>query len=67
MEQQIMYLFDLLGTVIFAITGAVRGVRLKLDLLGVVVHLLLCTQSSTSSHFVTTVFQTVLQEKFSLD
>ena len=37
MEQQIIYLFDLLGTVIFAITGAVRGVRLKLDLLGVVV------------------------------
>lgn len=32
-----MYIFDLLGTVIFAITGAVRGVRLKLDLLGVVV------------------------------
>lgn len=37
------------------------------DLLGVVVRLLLRTQSSTSSHFVTTVFQTVLQEKFSLD
>ena len=37
MEQQIMYLFDFLGTVIFAVTGAVRGVRLKLDLLGVVV------------------------------
>lgn len=37
MEQQIMYAFDLIGTVIFAITGAVRGVRLKLDLLGVIV------------------------------
>ncbi len=34
---QIMFGFDLLGTVVFAITGAVRGVRLKLDLLGVVV------------------------------
>lgn len=37
------------------------------DLLGVVVRLLLHTQSSTSSHFVTIVFQTVLQERFSLD
>lgn len=37
MEQQIMYAFDLIGTVVFAITGAVRGVRLKLDLLGVIV------------------------------
>lgn len=37
MEQQIMYAFDLTGTVIFAVTGAIRGVRLKLDLLGVVV------------------------------
>ena len=37
MEQQIMYLFDLLGTVIFAITGAVSAVKLRLDLLGVVV------------------------------
>lgn len=37
MEQQIMYVFDLLGTVIFAVTGAIRGVRLKLDLLGVIV------------------------------
>lgn len=41
MEQQIMYAFDIAGTVIFAITGAIRGVRLKLDLLGVVV--LACT------------------------
>jgi len=37
MEQQIMYAFDLIGTVIFAVTGAVRGVHLKLDLLGVIV------------------------------
>lgn len=37
MEQNIIYFFDLLGTVVFAITGAVRGVRLKLDFLGVIV------------------------------
>lgn len=37
MEQQIIYAFDLIGTVIFAVTGAVRGVRLKLDFLGVIV------------------------------
>lgn len=37
MEQQIINIFDLIGTVIFAITGAVRGVRLKLDFLGVIV------------------------------
>lgn len=37
MEQQILYAFDLIGTVVFAITGAIRGVRLRLDLLGVVV------------------------------
>ncbi len=37
MEAWIMYIFDIAGTVIFAITGAIRGVRLKLDLLGVVV------------------------------
>lgn len=37
MEQQIIYAFDLIGTIIFAITGAVRGVRLKLDFLGVIV------------------------------
>lgn len=36
-----MYGFDLLGTCVFAITGAVRGVRNKLDFLGVVV--LACT------------------------
>lgn len=34
---RIMYGFDLFGTMIFAITGAVKGVRCKLDILGVVV------------------------------
>lgn len=33
----LIYLLDVIGTIIFAITGGVRGVRLKLDLLGVVV------------------------------
>lgn len=33
----IIYIFDLFGTCIFAITGAVKGVRCKLDILGVVV------------------------------
>ncbi len=37
LELTIIYLFDLFGTFIFAITGAVKGVRLKLDILGVVV------------------------------
>ncbi len=32
-----MYALDLIGTVVFAVTGAVRGVKLHLDLLGVVV------------------------------
>jgi len=32
-----IYAFDLFGTVIFAITGAVKGVRLHLDFLGVLV------------------------------
>ncbi len=36
-EQSIMYGFDLFGTMIFAITGAVKGVRCKLDIMGVVV------------------------------
>ncbi|MGE4584594.1 MAG: trimeric intracellular cation channel family protein [Sphaerochaeta sp.] len=36
-EQTIIYSFDLFGTFIFAITGAVKGVRCKLDILGVVV------------------------------
>ena len=33
----LIYILDILGTVIFAITGGVRGVRLKLDFLGVIV------------------------------
>ena len=37
MEQTIIYAFDIFGTLIFAITGAVKGVRCKLDILGVVV------------------------------
>jgi len=37
MENTIIYAFDLFGTLIFAITGAVKGVRCKLDILGVVV------------------------------
>ncbi len=35
--QNIIYAFDLFGTIIFAITGAIKGVRRKLDFLGVVV------------------------------
>lgn len=37
MEHTIIYGFDLFGTFIFAVTGAVKGVRCKLDILGVVV------------------------------
>lgn len=37
MEHTVIYAFDLFGTFIFAITGAVKGVRCKLDILGVVV------------------------------
>ncbi|MBR3708304.1 MAG: TRIC cation channel family protein, partial [Lentisphaeria bacterium] len=37
MEQYIILTFDLIGTAIFAVTGALRAVHLKLDLLGVVV------------------------------
>ncbi len=33
----LIFIFDMIGTVIFAITGGIRGVRLKLDLLGVIV------------------------------
>ncbi len=36
MSENLIFFADLLGTVIFAITGAVSGMRLKLDLLGVV-------------------------------
>ncbi|WP_320128288.1 trimeric intracellular cation channel family protein [uncultured Sphaerochaeta sp.] len=41
MEQSIIYAFDIFGTLVFAITGAVKGVRCKLDFLGVIV--LACT------------------------
>ncbi len=34
---ELIYCFDLFGTFIFAITGAVKGVRCRLDILGVVV------------------------------
>lgn len=34
---QIIYIFDLLGTLIFAITGALRGIQKELDFLGVIV------------------------------
>lgn len=37
MFDQLIYCFDLAGTVIFAVTGAVSAVKLRLDLLGVVV------------------------------
>ena len=37
MFERLMFFFDLTGTIIFAVTGAVSGVRLRLDLLGVVV------------------------------
>ncbi len=37
MSSGFIFIFDLIGTVIFAVTGAVSGVKLKLDLFGVVV------------------------------
>ena len=37
MADGIIYLFDIFGTAIFAITGAVKGVRNRLDFLGVIV------------------------------
>ena len=37
LQNLLIYLFDVFGTIIFAITGGVRGVRLKLDFLGVIV------------------------------
>ena len=37
MTNGIVYIFDIFGTMIFAITGAVKGVRHRLDFLGVVV------------------------------
>ena len=33
----IVYAFDIFGTLIFAITGAVKGVKNRLDFLGVIV------------------------------
>lgn len=37
LQSSLIYLFDVIGTIIFAVTGGVRGVRLKLDFLGVIV------------------------------
>ena len=37
MTNSIVYIFDIFGTAIFAITGAVKGVRHRLDFLGVIV------------------------------
>ena len=37
MDVDIIYAFDIFGTAIFAITGAVKGVRNRLDFLGVIV------------------------------
>ncbi|MBO5760407.1 MAG: trimeric intracellular cation channel family protein [Lentisphaeria bacterium] len=41
MEETFIYIADLAGTIIFAVTGAIKGISRKLDLLGVVV--LSCT------------------------
>ena len=41
MEEQLIYFADLFGTLIFAVTGAIKGIARKLDLLGVTV--LACT------------------------
>ena len=37
MQNELIYFLDIFGTVIFAITGAVKGVRNRLDFLGVIV------------------------------
>ncbi len=37
MTNSIVYIFDIFGTAIFALTGAVKGVRHRLDFLGVIV------------------------------
>ena len=37
MHSEWIYVLDIFGTVIFAITGAVKGVRNRLDFLGVIV------------------------------
>ena len=39
MVDSIVYLFDLFGTMVFAATGAIKGVRNRLDFLGVIVFL----------------------------
>jgi uncharacterized membrane protein YeiH len=41
MDSTLLFAFDIFGTIVFAITGAVRGVRHRLDFLGVIV--LACT------------------------
>ncbi len=37
MESLLIFIFDLFGTAVFAVTGAVKGVRHKLDIFGVTV------------------------------
>ena len=37
MDSGIVYAFDIFGTAVFAVTGAVKGVRHRLDFLGVIV------------------------------
>ena len=37
MSDLVIYIFDLFGTMVFAVTGALCGIRIKLDLLGVIV------------------------------
>ena len=37
MEDQLIYFADLFGTLVFAVTGAIKGIARKLDLLGVIV------------------------------
>jgi uncharacterized membrane protein YeiH len=41
MEHTLIYAADLFGTIVFAVTGAIRGISSKLDMLGVIV--LACT------------------------
>jgi len=37
MQEQLIFYFDLIGTIIFAVTGAISGIKLRLDILGVIV------------------------------
>lgn len=37
MQDNLLYFFDIFGTFIFAVTGAVKGVKNRLDILGVIV------------------------------